>query len=484
MDEGGATAVRTALARLDLVPRGGVSRATLRYAHELARSPLEVLEQQPAQQQAARAMLQHQLADVCMRSTGVFVAAQDAVESVPTCVAACSEAADAVAMRHAPRVRAAADQLAATAPAALAERAARVRVEEAWDAGVGALVALPRMLEACVARGDDDEALRIARHLLATCAPDDAVRRALLREGDTALAGLHARVLAALCAPQAPLPRVRRAVRTLDELADVAATHGPRAWAMQRDAVCAAFLAARYVGVERALRVHDVARSVDAWHDAVHAACTCALSLWVDAPGVAAGGGGGSGGSSSPDRASGLVTAAFAAQSVAALRVHLAAVLAALVRDAAGARAWEACGATLAAVHARVVRVGTSCAALGVPLDGVAEVVVAQAPALFSHALRGTARAAQAADGDDLAWDAVRRGVTAALNALRVYAPEAVADEVRARLDAFLAAGRTRWAARAEAWASFEARARAALSTIYGDGEDVRADAADADAPP
>ncbi|WFC94843.1 hypothetical protein MBRA1_001480 [Malassezia brasiliensis] len=478
MDEGGATAVRTALARLDLVPRGGVSRATLRYAHELARSPLEVLEQQPAQQQATRAMLQHQLADVCMRSTGVFVAAQDAVESVPKCVAACSKAVDAIAMRHAPRVRAAADRLAATAPAALAERAARVRVEEAWDAGVGSLVALPRALEACVARGDDDEALRIARHLLTTCAPDDAVRRALLHEVDTALAGMHARVLAVLCASHAPLPRVRRAARTLDELADVAATHGPRAWAMRRDAVCAAFLAARFVGVERALRVRDVARSVDAWHDAVQAACTCALSLWVDAPGNTAGGGG-----VGPDRASGLVTAAFAMQSVAVLRAHLAAALAALVRDAAGARAWEACGATLATVHARIVRVGTSCAALGVPLDGVAEVVMAHAPALFSHALGGTARAAQAADADDLAWDAMRRGVTAALNALRVYAPEAVGDEVRARLDAFLAEARTRWAARTEAWVSFETRARAALSTIYGAGEAERAGTAGAEAP-
>lgn len=465
MDEGGATAVRTALARLDLVPRGGVSRDTLRYAHELARSPLEVLEQQPAQQQAARAMLQHQLADVCMRSTGVFVAAQDAMESVPTCATACAEAADAVATRHAPRVRAAAEKLAAAAPAALAERAARVRVEEAWDAGVGALVAQPCALEACVARGDDDEALRIARHVWTTCAPDDAVRRALLREVDASLAGMHARVLASLCAPQTPLPRVRRAARTLHELADVAASHGPpRAWAMRSDEVCAAFLAARYVGVERALRVRDVARSVDAWHDAVHAACTCALSLWVDARG-----GGGGGGAAAPDRASGLVTAAFAMQSVAALRAHLAAALAALVRDAAGARAWEACGATLASVHARVVRVGTSCAALGVPLDGVADAVVASAPALFAHALRGTARAARAAGADDLAWDAVRRGVTAALNALRVYAPEAVADEVRAALDAYLAEARGRWApTRAEAWASLEARARAALQSIYG----------------
>ncbi|KAI3628918.1 hypothetical protein CBS14141_000621 [Malassezia furfur] len=402
MDEGGATAVRTALARLDLVPRGGVRVA--RYAAVRARACAQPARSAGAAARAAAGRAGDAAAPARGRvhaEHGVFVAAQDAMESVPTCATACAEAADAVATRHAPRVRAAAEKLAAAAPAALAERAARVRVEEAWDAGVGALVAQPCALEACVARGDDDEALRIARHVWTTCAPDDAVRRALLREVDASLAGMHARVLASLCAPQTPLPRVRRAARTLHELADVAASHGPpRAWAMRSDEVCAAFLAARYVGVERALRVRDVARSVDAWHDAVHAAC---------------------------------------------------------VRRDARERA--------CACRAR----GTSCAALGVPLDGVADAVVASAPALFAHALRGTARAARAAGADDLAWDAVRRGVTAALNALRVYAPEAVADEVRAALDAYLAEARGRWApTRAEAWASLEARARAALQSIYG----------------
>ncbi|WFD01351.1 hypothetical protein MOBT1_000013 [Malassezia obtusa] len=372
MDDGAPTAVRAALARLELVPGGVVSRDTARYVKELAQSPLEAIEQQPAQQQAAASMLRHQLADVCMRNTSMFVQAQDAFDGVPACTQRCASALDALA---APRARAVSDAARAfehAAHAALAQRAALLQLEETYETTLQRVLQLPRAVHACVVRGDDEEALALARDALGAVPASDALGAALVAEVGRALDALRARLLGALCEPRRALPHVRRVVRLLDALAELARGAFPgSALCMARAEVCAAFLAARHAEVVHALRGDDVLRAIDAWRSAALGACACALAVFVDGE--------------REDRAAALTTAAFAAQCVDALDAYVDAALGALVRRS---RAWEDTGRMLGAVHARMAAAAAAGAAHGVALEGVQARVADAALALWTRALR------------------------------------------------------------------------------------------------
>lgn len=429
-----------ALARLALLPEGhAAQKEAQRYLGELAQMPLDVIEQQPAQQAANVSMLQHQLADVCMRNTPMFVEAQSAFYAVPRCAETCSGALARISGEHATHIQAAAAAFEQDAQRALARRTALLQLEETYDTSLHHLLQIPLMIRAYIARGDDDDALALVDHFFGAIPSEDRVAEALRDEVHTALLTMRVRLLAQLEEPQQKLPQVRRIASALAQAAKAAPHFSASALAMAPADVCGKFLAARYRVVQSALRTDTTEDALDGWKEAVLNACTAALSVF---------------GSDTP---SAMLTASFGAQCVHDLQAYLEARLASF--DGAH----EEGGVTLATLHSRLASVSASCAQIGLDLDATPGVYVP----LEQAALRQWTSALSTAIAPSHDVPATSAGIAAALNGLRHFAPlsleDAVWQSLALRLDDAAA-----WLGKHEAYPALLSWSGEQLAALFG----------------
>ncbi|WFD35857.1 hypothetical protein MCUN1_002725 [Malassezia cuniculi] len=252
----------------------GNTREHALYFGELAEMPLERLEQQPAQQRAAAASIQHQLAELCLRQTATFVGAYGAARAVPQTVATLDGAVERLHSAALPGVVAAAERFGQSGRAAIEKRAAQTQLEAVYDTSLKCFIDTPLLIRACVDCGAYDDALQVAKHFrgLPSTWATGAVAGAVAAEVAEELTRMRAVLLGAFREEKLQQPRARRLVALLDALGEVDGS-------ASRPDICAAFLKARYELAERALDSHAGAAAVlQAWKDTVLGACAIALS--------------------------------------------------------------------------------------------------------------------------------------------------------------------------------------------------------------
>ncbi|PKI83175.1 hypothetical protein MVES1_003249 [Malassezia vespertilionis] len=427
-----------ALRRLDLLP--GADDASVqegaRYLSELAQMPLDVIAQQPAQQHASAAMLEHQLADLCLRNTSTFAQTQSALHGIPRFGVQCKDTLASV-QAHTDRIRAAVAAWEAHEKKILAARHAFVQLEDTYASTLQHLLSLAPTMRACIARGHYDEALAHLADLCAALAPiplDAPPVRALLAEVQSTLHGMHKTMLSSLCAPQTKLPQARCSAAYLVHIASLMRTLLPASpLAMETSVLCCTYLDTSLSHATRALVPgSDALAAVDAWYDAVRSASRNALSLFLDNPvDVRA-------------KDMGMPIAAFAARAADALCAYVRRTLAQWAASLHADCRWSAYETVMeriAALHTTLCRISASLAHVGLELDMLLFPHLDMEHAVYTVWEKGLAATlAQARDAQDTPpCQAASTGLAASLNAVRHFAPYALQERMQSALAELLA---------------------------------------------
>ena len=434
METVGLEAPLHALARLDLYTgerNTSGERDAARYLRELARTPLELLEQHPAQQAGTAAALAHQRADLCLRHTSTFVKAQDVFEAVPSLQAACDEELTALEVNAVPRMEAAAAAFATAAQRAVSTHAAMQQLQDTYETSLSRLLEMATMVRACVMDADYEEALQLAGYFFRVLPPAaDGVRAivgALRQDMSGALYDLRNELFDGLRGPDLKLPEARRLAGYVTRLMDMARTHySDTSLHVDASDLCFAFLDARLERARASLQSNAL-DALDAWKDTVLNASLMALSIFVDHRLF----------SETPDASASLI-AAFAARTTDALVAY---VMQHLSEHARVASPTEEAAEHLALLWSRLNALSAILADIGFGLEmaDVQDAFNEAALQLWTRALAVTPTTVHSGAAADNAPHAVPRAlasrpacaamsarIVAALNVLRHFAPRTI----------------------------------------------------------
>ena len=156
----------SALVRLELLNEEfkGSSKEAALYLRDLARTSVDAIEQQPAQQQTSALSLQHQLSELCTRNTPTFVLSQSAFNQMPLLTANCDEKLSNLSNNLLYRVQEATKQFEHSADVALASRKAIFSVKNVMQTSVHQIFRMPQLVNIQVSKANYEEALQLARH--------------------------------------------------------------------------------------------------------------------------------------------------------------------------------------------------------------------------------------------------------------------------------------------------------------------------------
>ena len=265
----------SALKRLALVHD---AREHVSYFSELSKMSLERLEQQPAQQRAAAAGMQHQLAELCLKQTPTFVNAYGVAQAVPKTVASLNASISQLRDTLLPRVEAVAERFVATGREAVQQRDAQMQLDTVYDSSLRSFIDTPLLIHSCVDMGAYDDALEVGRHFNTLTWGTGPVAEAVADDVRAEFVRMRRELLKAIEEPKLQLPRARRLISLLDALDQLCGE-------ASRADICATFLKARYGLADRALKGSSsiITSVLDMWKDTVLGGCTIALSEFNDA---------------------------------------------------------------------------------------------------------------------------------------------------------------------------------------------------------
>ncbi|WFD42915.1 hypothetical protein MPSI1_001566 [Malassezia psittaci] len=420
--------VIASLAQIGLIADDAYAVHSLGYLRELIQSSMDTVEQQRALQHATQSMLQHQLAEVCMRNTNLFVQAQDAIASIPECTEVCERMIVTVSQTRNDVIQEAARKFEQESRAAQERRKSLLRVEEKLPIILETPISLFQRFHACMAQGNDHEALVLARRCLASLPDPGKVRELLQSKMHSSLFAMYRRLLHTIQDPRRPNSQMRRTAQSLNELSEIVDQNQlDSGMIMSRAEICEAMLSARLPGIKAALASDDIAYGLDAWSDTVIPACTSALSLFVEptldgqknvnhkqGPKP----------TTEPDIPVAMMAARFGIECVSSLSSWMETQLNALVHSE---RLFEDIGMQLRALHSQLDTILGKCSNLGLVLRRPYDLLEETALALWKQGLQHAYQNAIDHAGDlQAALEHEQNGVISALNVLRVYAPNAV----------------------------------------------------------
>lgn len=283
-------APQSILAKLNLFDEdhATISRETARYLRDLARNPLDAIEQQPAQQQTSVFSLEHQLSELCVRNTSGFVLAQEAFNKMPHVCAYSTEKLTALSESHMPRIQRAIETFEQQANIALTLKKSASSMKDTMETSLLQLLQLPQFVSTSVSNANYEEALQLTQHFFQNLPPKEKdvkhVVQALLDEMYSVL--LHAQhlLMQAFRDPNGKLPEARACVSYLLRLKSFARNHYPGTELDQQSAdICFGFLHARFLRVHTCLEPNaDILDSIESWKDTVMGACATATSIYLD----------------------------------------------------------------------------------------------------------------------------------------------------------------------------------------------------------
>ncbi|KOS15800.1 conserved oligomeric golgi complex subunit 8 [Malassezia pachydermatis] len=265
-------------------------REVARYLRDLARTPLDVVEQHPAQQQSAAASLEHQLLDLSLRSTHTFVDIQSACNEFPTLFEACDTTFSSLTTQHAPKVEDAARLFHTTAQKAMASRKAMERMDDVLDTALLPLLQYPTLIRACVAQAQYEEALQLMQRYFDVLPAKDGgmhhIIEALHTDMHHVLLHVQHVFLEALATPSLTLAQARSYTHYLARSIQLRQhTFSETPSDLQMPDVCFAFLYTRQRRLQTVLEHESpVLDVIERWRTLMLSTCTMTLSLFMDSP--------------------------------------------------------------------------------------------------------------------------------------------------------------------------------------------------------
>ncbi|WFC98826.1 hypothetical protein MYAM1_001559 [Malassezia yamatoensis] len=434
--------VIASLTQIGLIADDAYAVDNLGYLRELIQSSMDNVEQQRALQHTTQSMLQHQLAEVCMRNTNLFVQAQDAIASIPESTKACERMIDIVSQSRNDAIQEAARKFEQESRATQDRRKSLLRLEESLPTVLENPTSLFERFHTCMAQGNDHEALVLATRCLVSLPDSGTIRELVQSKVHSSLSAMHRRLLRTIQDPRRPISQVRRTAQSLDELSQLVEQKKlDPGMKMSRAEICEVMLSARLPGIKAAFKSNEMAYGLDAWSDTMIPACTYALSLFVEPtldgrtnanrqqqPNP----------TSEPDITVAMMAARFGIECISSLSSWMETRLNTLVRSE---RLSEEIGMQLRALHSQLDTILEKCSKLGLVLRRPYSLLQETALALWNQSLEHSyANTIRQADDLQAALEHEQNGLLLALNGLRVYAPSAVLPEILSALGLHLEA--------------------------------------------
>jgi len=354
--------------RLRLVDEGQIrlnptyQRELMRFLHGLLTSSEETVQQQPAQQQAVAAALHHQISELCVKNTDMFVRAQTSFDEMPGVLARADQYLTSVTDSHMPRLSKAAAAFATEAQQALAIRHVVLEVKNAHREGVLDILRVSSYVRRYVSQGQYEPALQLLCHFVGVLPSAASPTSKLLREDLFHAIEYTERVLVqALCDAPIQLAQARHMASLLYRTVQIA--QGPyrdTSVDLRASDVCFHMLHASMQRVRASLSLTQGILSVmDTWKELVLSTCRVALSLFVDDPVEG----------SQADPACGLLMGSFVTHATDLLYACLSSYLYTTTHHLPGPPSrWASVAEHLDAVHTRLCTVSDSLADVGASL--------------------------------------------------------------------------------------------------------------------
>lgn len=361
-------AAQRVLTRLNLVDNTSASnREATRYLRDLARSSLDMIEQQPAQQQTSALSLEHQLSELCVRNTPTFVLTQEAINRIPRVCAFGDVQLTSLTTSHKSRIQSATEAFERQANITLSARKSIVAMKDTMETSLLHLIQLPQIVSKYVLSADYEEAVQLVQHFFAILPPKesttDKVIQALLEEMKSVLVRANNVLMNSLRDPQIELRESRAWASYLLRLQAITHTHYPDTEADQETAdICFGFLHARFLRIHMCLDSNnDILDAIETWKDVVLNACTTAISIFVD-------------NRVNPEKPVDIISAQlismFATHAIDVLFARLSQYLYKLTRAPTGpVIVWEDISRRMRAIHTKLCFASESLAAVGIQLE-------------------------------------------------------------------------------------------------------------------
>ena len=359
----------SALVRLELLNEEfkSSSKEAALYLRDLARTSVDAIEQQPAQQQTSALSLQHQLSELCTRNTPTFVLSQSAFDQIPLLTANCDEKISNLSNNLLYRVQEATKQFEHSADVALASRKAIFSVKNVMQTSVHQLFRMPQLVNIQVSKANYEEALQLARHfflILPAEGPNtENITKALLDDMYSALYRAQILLLQALRDPYAKQPQARAWASYLFRVISLAHEHYRDTELDLRKAdICFHFLHSRFMRIHGCFKSRsDLLNIVDTWKDVVLNTCSMALSIFVDNQIAKI---------CTVDTSSEQLISMFCSHAVECLYAFLSRTLLHQTHTPSGSiQSWEAMSQHLENLYSKLCFVSESLASVGVYMD-------------------------------------------------------------------------------------------------------------------